>query len=217
MRAMAKGKREGQLTASSFDLLLSKLGDKPSEAGLRYERLRGRLIFFFLRRLLPGPEDLADETIDRLVRRLTEGEEISSIEAYSLGIARFVAQEQTTLIVREITPSKKFWENIWAPDLTKDDEALDHSLRLDAMEQCLALLPPPDIQLLRDYYLVEGGSKIEARRLLAERNAITSGALRKKIFSICSGLRDCIRMRMSVPTSSAPNLSAADWNNPTPR
>jgi len=216
MRATAKAKREGQLTPTSFDLLLSKLGDEPYEAGLRYERLRGRLILFFLRRLLPASEDLADETIDRLARRLFEGEEIASIEAYALGVARFVAQEQAAFIARETNPSKNFWENIWASDTTKGNEALDHDLQLDAMEQCLALLPQPEIQLLTDYYLVEGERKIEARRLLAQRHGITSGALRKKIFGICNGLRDCIRTRTASPTVPAPRSSSAGWSKPTP-
>ena len=216
MRATTKARRGGELTATNFDLLLSKLGAEPHEAGLRYERLRGRLILFFLRRLLPGPEDLADETIDRLVRRLAEGEEIASIEAYARGIARFVGQEQLAIVARETVPGKRFWENIWAPDSTEDSEARDHGSRLDAMEECIALLPPAERKLLTGYYLVEGGSKIEARRQLAQRNALTSAALRKRIFNICSGLRDCIQTCISSPTSSTPHVSAADRKKLTP-
>ena len=217
MRAATKGKRGGQLTAADFGLLLSKLAAEPYQAGLRYERLRSRLILFFLRRLLPHPEDLADETMDRLVRRLAEGEEIASIEAYALGIARFVGREQAAVVARETVAGKEFWENILAPDITKDREALDHGSRLDAMEECIALLPPADIKLLADYYLAETGSKIEARRQLAKRNAITSAALRKKIFGISNGLRDCIQKRLSSPKSSAPHLSTANRNRLTPR
>ncbi len=181
-----------KLEAQGFDNLLARLADDPAESGRRYERLRERLILFFNRRLAHAPEDLADQVIDRLARRLQDGEPVASIEAYALGIARHVAQEQRLVAAREITPDGSFLENISAPDHTSYDEP---DRLLDAMELCLKSIPRADMELLSRYYLHEGGSKIETRRRLAEARKISQAALRKKVYQICCTLRACIRRR----------------------
>ena len=202
IKEKANARQDGQLTAATFDLLLTRLAPDSTQAGIRYERLRARLIVFFLRRMLPAPEDLADETINRLARRLFEGEEVASIEAYALGIARYVLKEQTVLAAREAISSNILLDNVSGPKRTIGDEAYDQNRRLDAMEQCLALLAEEDVELLTSYYLVEGKEKIGARRLLAETLGLTPGTLRNRIFWICDGLRHCIRTRLSFQTRS---------------
>jgi hypothetical protein len=66
---------------------------------------------------------------------------------------------------------------------------------LDAMDMCLSRLARADVELLRRYYLPDEGSKIEARRRLAEARNITQAALRKKVYQVCCTLRECIRRR----------------------
>lgn len=183
------------LEAGGFENLLAHLSVKPVEAGQRYERLRGRLILFFTRRLANAPEDLADKVFDRLARRLQDGEPVASMEAYALGIARHVAQEDRVVSAREITPDGSIFENISLPDHTSYEESAKQDRLLDAMELCLARLPPSDAELLSRYYLNEGGPKIEARRRLAEAGNISQAALRKKVYQICCILRECIRRR----------------------
>jgi DNA-directed RNA polymerase specialized sigma24 family protein len=202
IREKASGQQDGQLTAANFEFLLAKLAPDSTQAGARYEKLRARLIVFFLRRMLPAPEDLADETINRLARRLFEGEEVASIEAYALGIARYVLKEQTVLAAREVISGSILLDNVSDPKHTIGDEAFDQNRKLDAMEQCLALLAEEEVELLTSYYLVDGKGKIGARRLLAETLGVTSAALRNKIFWICDGLRHCIRTRLSYQKRS---------------
>jgi len=55
----AKASRQRQITANKFATLLAALGDTPKEPGIHYERLRSKLIFFFSRRQLQFPEDMA--------------------------------------------------------------------------------------------------------------------------------------------------------------
>jgi DNA-directed RNA polymerase specialized sigma24 family protein len=196
---MASTMKEGsrwRLEANGFENLLAHLSGDPTEAGRRYERLRGRLILFFTRRLANAPEDLADQAIDRLAKRLQDGEPVASIESYALGIARHVVQEQRLVAAREITPDGSILENISAPGHTSY-EAAEQDRLLDAMEMCLARIPRADVELLSQYYLHEGGSKIEARRRLAETRKIGQAALRKRVYQICCTLRDCIRRRVS--------------------
>jgi dihydroneopterin aldolase len=72
-----------RVTPESFRLLLAALGDRAAD-GSHYEKLRAKLIFFFSRRLLAFPEDLADEVLDRLAHRLTQGTEMKSVEAFAV-------------------------------------------------------------------------------------------------------------------------------------
>jgi DNA-directed RNA polymerase specialized sigma24 family protein len=195
MASKTREKMRWELEAETFASLLTRLSSDPHEAGRRYERLRERLILFFTRRLANAPEDLADQVIDRLARRLQDGEPVASVEAYALGIARHVVQEQRLVAARDVSPEGSLLENISGPDHTYIVEPAEEDRLLDAMEKCLARLPRGDAQLLSLYYLNEGGSKIEARRRLSEERNITQAALRKKVYQICCTLRDCIRRR----------------------
>lgn len=181
-----------KLTAEAFEHLLRSLGSDRGDAGTRYERLRQRLILFFLRRLLSAPEDLADEVIDRLTRRLAAGLEVASPEAFALGIARHVAQEQMANR-REIASEDKFLENISAEPATTCEQARERERQLDAMERSLGNLPEEEVQLLTEYYLVEQKSRIEARKHLARKLGLTQAALRKKLYGTCMRLREAIR------------------------
>jgi RNA polymerase sigma factor (sigma-70 family) len=59
----------------------------------RYNRLRTKLVFFFERRNCPDPEDLADESIRRLLSHVKGNGSPESVEGFSYGIARNVYLE----------------------------------------------------------------------------------------------------------------------------
>src|SRR6478672_10875246 len=60
------------LTQESFDALLDWLDPHREQAGQKYEDIRRRLIKLFVCRGCPEPEDLADETINRVIKKLKE-------------------------------------------------------------------------------------------------------------------------------------------------
>jgi DNA-directed RNA polymerase specialized sigma24 family protein len=181
---------EWHLTQVRFDLLLSRLSPHPAEAGAQYEMLRGRLILFFSRRMLSYPEDLADEALNRLTRRLEEGEVIAKIEGYALGIARHVMQEQFVRIDTERAAVEEFSRNVSQQTHTIDE---DEEIELQRMKKCLGRLPRSDQQLLSDYYLVGESGKIPARKRLAEARDVTPAALRKRVFELRGAIQKCIR------------------------
>jgi DNA-directed RNA polymerase specialized sigma24 family protein len=181
---------EWHLTQERFDLLLSHLSPQSAEAGARYEMLRGRLILFFSRRMLSFPEDLADETINRLTRRLGEGEVIANIERYALGIGRHVMQEQFVRIDTERAAGEEFSRNISQQTHTTGE---DEEIELERMEKCLGRLPRSDQRLLSDYYLAGESGKILARKRLAEARGVTPAALRKRVFELRGAIQRCIR------------------------
>ncbi|MGA8109089.1 MAG: hypothetical protein WBD46_16115 [Acidobacteriaceae bacterium] len=176
------------VTRESFARLLLKLGSNPGDAGARYEALRKRLIFYFTRKGLDFTEDLADEVLDRLTRRLAEGVAIGSAEAFALGIARHVAQEQFNKSLQTEGASGGFFDNIPAPSATSDVEA-----RIAGMERCLQGLPRDDAALLESYYLGNrDGNLIRARRGLAQELGLAPAVIRQRVFFIRRRLRKCM-------------------------
>jgi len=174
------------MTPESFGLLLDALGDHAAD-GSQYEKLRAKLIFFFTRRLLAFPEDLADEVLDRLTQRLAQGTEMNSVGAFALGIARYVAQEQNGRKVHVQGVDPNFFDNVPAPSVTLNGE--DEIVR---MERCLKKLSRSESRLLRDYYLVAGRSLIDARKKLSETLSVSPTTLRQRVFLARQRLRECM-------------------------
>ena len=79
-----------ELTTQAFTRLLERLGDDEEQAAKKYEDLRHTLIRFFEWRGAPFPEEHADETFNRLARKLDEGVEIRNIGEYAYTVARLV-------------------------------------------------------------------------------------------------------------------------------
>ena len=84
---------EPELNSRTFAQLLECLDTDQKRAGKKYEDLRRTLIRFFGWRGAPFPEEHADETFNRLARKLGEGIEIKNIGAYAYEVARLVCLE----------------------------------------------------------------------------------------------------------------------------
>src|SRR5262249_34915539 len=84
--AQAVGSRkEWELTPEAFSKLLAELTPDPEVAGEKYEDLRGQLIKFFEWRGLLFPDQHADETLNRVARKIDEGERVEkNITAFAL-------------------------------------------------------------------------------------------------------------------------------------
>src|SRR5881392_2187662 len=81
------------LTQEAFDKLLHALDGDRERAGNIYQETRSNLIRFFEWRGCPFPEDHADETINRVAKRILEGEKILNPAGYYLGVARMLLLE----------------------------------------------------------------------------------------------------------------------------
>lgn len=82
-------KKTQPLTQESFDKLLAWLHHDRDEAGQKYEAIRKKLISYFLVNGRIGPEDLTDETINRVAQKIDEvsGNYEGTPEAYFLAEA----------------------------------------------------------------------------------------------------------------------------------
>ena len=83
------------LLQDDFDHLLAWLDEDRERAGEEYEKLRRRLTTIFAARGCRTPEDLADETIDRVSRRVVSIQETyqGNKTLYFLGVANNVHHE----------------------------------------------------------------------------------------------------------------------------
>jgi RNA polymerase sigma factor (sigma-70 family) len=178
------------LTEQGFAKLLARLGDNPDRAGDGYEELRLMLVKFFEWRDSWFPEDDADETINRVVRKLDKGgEEIQNLEAYCLGVARLV-----------------FLERLRAPERRRDDlESLtplaapvgdaneaEEETRLKCFRRCMENLPPGTRELLVAYFQDERRARIDHRKQLAKELGISPEALRRRVKLARDKMEKCV-------------------------
>ena len=90
---MLKSRQKWTLTQEAFDKLLIALGGDRESGSDRYLEIRTNLTRFFEWRGCPFPEDHADETINRMAKKVDEGEEILNPSGYAMGVARLVVLE----------------------------------------------------------------------------------------------------------------------------
>jgi hypothetical protein len=179
-----------QLQAVEFELLLRHLGSTRDEAGVRYEQLRQRLVSTFRYRRCAEPERLADETLDRVARRLQDPAVTSGdgadLAAFAYGIAWNVAREA----FRSMRTVPLDGGRDVAPRRSTD--AADDERRQLCLDRCLARLGDADRNLIMAYFEKEKRDKIRHRALLAERLRISITALRLRVFRVTSQLRPCV-------------------------
>jgi len=80
------------LSESSFNSFLNWLDDGEASNGQRYLEMRDRLVWYFDRKNCLNADDLADETLNRVARRLEEEGAIKTDTPakYCYTVARFV-------------------------------------------------------------------------------------------------------------------------------
>lgn len=189
------------ITKDSFEALLEWLDPNRDEAALRFERIRSGLIRMFVSKGLIDAEFYADETVDRVIKKLPEiraGYTEQPVR-YFHGVAKNIVREAgrrreiPTDIVPECLPLVGFVNN----DL------------IDCLRKCLGSLSKEKCELIHDYYVYDGNTKIESRREMAKELSISIGALRTRAHHVRAGLENCVRKCMNLTR----NKSARDGHN----
>jgi DNA-directed RNA polymerase specialized sigma24 family protein len=179
------------LGGSGFERLLALLDADRERAGERYEVIRRKLTKFFEWRGCLRPDELADETIDRVARRLADGELILADDpaGYFHGVAQNVLRETWARARREPEPLAD------APEVPEDrapgaGEALAER-RLACLDRCLQRLAPESRRLVLAYY--GEGHAIRNRRALAAELGIAPNALRIRMHRLRARLEACVQ------------------------
>src|SRR5260370_32120401 len=175
------------LSQEAFDRLLTALGENRERAGEKYQQLRDNLISLFEWRGCAFPEDHADETINRVAKRMDGGEQIQDVLNYSFGIARLLLLE----IQKESARERQALLDLSQTQAMPDD-AEDLERRHACLQQCLQKLSPEDRDLILEYYRGEKSTKIENRQRMATRLQISLNTLRMRALRLRDKLETCV-------------------------
>lgn len=181
---------ERELTAQAFSRLLKRLGDDEDQAAKNYEDLRHTLIRSFEWRGAPFPEEHADETLNRLARKLDEGVEIRNISDYTYTVARLVWLEALKGNYKRRAPLDEIDNEPVAHDTS--GEMAEKEVRLNCLDDCLAALPRENRDLIMEYYVDEKRGRIDRRRDLAERLGLRRDALANRAQRLRDKLEQCV-------------------------
>jgi DNA-directed RNA polymerase specialized sigma24 family protein len=177
-----------EVTQEKFATFLAWLGPETESAGEEYERLLFRLNLFFTRRGCRFPEELADETINRVILKLGE-ERIENRMAYCYGVAKNVYRES----LRSERRRAELDEAALAAAPTTAEEP---GLWRECLDRCLAELPAEGRELLLRYFSAEGLPKVEMHRGIAESLKLTQAALRERVHRFKKRVTVCVRACM---------------------
>ena len=155
--------------------------------------MRRRLALYFERKRCLTPDDLADETLNRVTRRLEEEGRITDAPParYCYIVAKFVLLEHlrdpAVCRVRDLEVGDRAREPVVEPGDRAGEERLARCL-----DRCLSALAPEDRTLILDYYRHEQAARIERRRQLAATLKLTANALAIRACRIRDKLERCV-------------------------
>jgi DNA-directed RNA polymerase specialized sigma24 family protein len=165
--------------------------------------MRRRLVTYFDRKNCLMPDELADETINRVARKI---EELGPIDTdapakYCYVTARFVFLEHLRMRARdqEFRAETREEATFDRDDRTGGDIG---EKRLKCLDQCAAKLGRANRDLIFRYYFGEQRVKIDNRRDLASTLGVSVNALSIRACRIRETLELCVRECVSRETNS---------------
>ncbi|HEX7152974.1 MAG TPA: sigma-70 family RNA polymerase sigma factor [Thermoanaerobaculia bacterium] len=183
-------------SVAAFEQLLTSFDSDRDRAGTHYRDLHRKLVKFFEWQCVREPEAQADEVLDRVLRKVEEGEHIANLPAYAHGVARLVLLEVRKKTDREtevLRLVQHATEDAFVPRLEHDEGERQQQ----CFEQCLATLTPENRDIILKYYAGEQRAKIEARRELAASLGMDLNALRVRAHRIRTQLEKCVAQRLA--------------------
>lgn len=183
-----------------FQKFLDWLDEGMNSDGQRYLEVRRRLELYFDRKNCVAPAELADETLNRVAKKLEENGEITDVAPlqYCYIVAKYVflealRAEKRAPFYRPLTASNPSNLSGQSARLLEADSASDHKERLAAcLDHCLKNLSSADQDLIVDYYHGQQRGKTERRAALAAHLGLTSNALSIRAFRVRQRLEGCI-------------------------
>jgi DNA-directed RNA polymerase specialized sigma24 family protein len=174
-------RREWDITQDAFDKFLAWLDPSREQAGAKYEIVRRKLIKIFTCRGCSNCEDLADETINRVIRKMQDlADSYTGDPAlYFYGVARIVHLEH---VKKGPAPLP-----VPPPDPPEKKER-----EYQCLDRCMGVLTPRNRQLMLEYYKEEKHAKIVHRKELAAQLGVAVNALRIRAHRVRASLQICV-------------------------
>jgi DNA-directed RNA polymerase specialized sigma24 family protein len=182
---MSDNKKTG-IKQEEFEKFLNFLNADREIAGQKYESIRLRLIKIFYARGCPTAEELADKSIDVVIKKIDKIAETykGDLALYFYGVAKKIFLEFLAKPKLEELP-----EIIVQPETDTEKVEKDHQ----CLTKCLNELSSEQRMLITGYYMGERRIKIERRKELEKELGITNKALRVRAFRIRRILEECIQ------------------------
>jgi len=176
-----------EVTREKFANFLEWLSPERDRAGEEYERLRFRLCTFFGHRRCAFADELADETINRVILKVSE-ERVESKIAYCYGVARnvyreWVRKQRTQIDIDGVVIAAKLPE--------------EQSFSSECLDRCLGELPPETRTLLLDYFSEAKLAKIKLHQRISESLKTSQTALRMRVMRSKQKLKVCVQECMA--------------------
>jgi RNA polymerase sigma factor (sigma-70 family) len=178
---------EWVLTEESFARFLACLDADEESAGEKYRQLHLKLVKFFDWHGAHFPEECADETLNRVAKKVDSGTAIHDLPSYCHGVARLILLES----LRHPDSKKVSLDELTAVEARPADKE-EEDARRRCFEGCLRELPDDSRQLILAYYRDEKRDKIDNRLAQAEALGIPLNALRSRAQRLRKKLEECV-------------------------
>lgn len=203
---MALAKKVQSLQRQDLDRLLHWLDQDPERAGAMYEKIRWRLITILASRGCRIAEELADEIIDRVARRVVdiEASYIGDKAIYFLGVMNNVHHEY----LKRPQPPRL---------IQQADDTLDRERTHLCLDKCLEKLAPHPRRLIQQYYSQQKRARINLRKRIAHEFGISVSTLRLRALRIRAKLQICINQCLDQSEPAFPNSQQIKFRLPEDR
>ena len=178
--------KERDLSAEDFQQLLNWLGPDRQRAGEKYESIRRALTELFENWSCDEADNLADETINRVLSKVRSVAPTYSGDPalYFYGTAKRVRYEY----LRRPRPAPLIVDiRAVSPEDVEEKEQLHACL-----DGCLNVMPATDREVILEYYRGDKKTKIAYRRYLGEQAGVSRNALRVRVYRLRVILEECI-------------------------
>ena len=183
----APRKSEWVLTQAAFDGFLATLDRDREKAGEKYEYIRLKLLKYFRWCGSEAPDIDTDETINRVMRRIYEGQDVHNLTGYIYGVAKLVHAEslKRQSRIRALNEDSLI-------ELSSIDVEIGGAKYQDCLERCLGCLSDQDREIITEYYRYKKTEKIDCRKRLAASLGISVNTLRVKMHRQRMNLEACV-------------------------
>jgi DNA-directed RNA polymerase specialized sigma24 family protein len=178
----------------NFFRFLQWLSPDIDEAGRRHNEIHASLMRVFASRGCDRPEELADETLERVVRKIDvvapgyQGNPAAYV--YGVGKRVFWGYARSRRIPARCAPERLIARPVADPELER---------RYACLESCLNELSADDRALILQYYCGERSGKAENRQRLAQDSQVSQQVLRKRTQRIRERLKATLIERLAEP------------------
>jgi len=173
------------LTPEEFNSLLLWLGPTRERGAERYEQLHRSLVRILSYRGCVDAEELADETINRVARKLP-----ALVEKYRGNPANYFYGVADKVFLGHLRARRKLVSLPPQVHSIPSPEPQDETY-LDCLEECLRRMGPEERELVELYYHDDTPTRIGKRKDLARRLGLSMSNLRVKVFRLLGGLQQC--------------------------